>query len=302
MVSNVDSRRWFGRVRRALRNPRSGAARPEPLFAYTWVNRILTKALAEQPERLRPDYSWGVLHAGHLAKWLGVPRITVIELGVAGGNGLCALENAAALAERHLPVEIQVIGFDMGVGLPPPLDYRDMPNLYAAGDYAMNVDRLRARLSRADLRLGPVAETIPAFLEEDRGAVGFISFDLDYYSSTVDAMAILRADHQRLLPRVHCYFDDIMGFTCSEFTGERLAISEFNEAHPKRKLSPIFGMKYWVPRKYREESFTEKFYLAHVFDHPLYGAPDGLVYPIATSKLTDLSDERRPPVVVKADG
>jgi hypothetical protein len=36
--------------------------------------------------------------------------------------------------------------------------------------------------------------------------------------------------------RIHCYFDDIVGFTFSEYTGERLAITEFNNAHQMKRF------------------------------------------------------------------
>jgi NCAIR mutase (PurE)-related protein len=60
----------------------------------------------------RPQYSWSVLQAARSAANLGIERITVIEFGVAGGNGLLALERAAIAAESLLPVKIDVVGFD----------------------------------------------------------------------------------------------------------------------------------------------------------------------------------------------
>jgi hypothetical protein len=150
----------------------------------------------------------------------------------------------------------------------------------------MDEDRLRARLRNAHLHLGLVRDTITKFLSSNPPPVAFASFDLDYYSSTVDAFALLTADEARLLPRVHCYFDDIMGFTCSEFLGERLAINEFNERQPTRKISPIFGLKYFLPPAYATQQWSEMMYLAHAFDHSRYGDPDGLV--VDTEAHTDL--------------
>ena len=79
------------------------------------------------------------------------------------------------------------------------------------------------------------------------------------------------------LARIHCYFDDIMGFTFSEYTGERLAITEFNNAHQMRKISPIFGFKYFLPKSYSGHLWSDQMYMAHIFDHDLYGRSDGLV-------------------------
>lgn len=59
--------------------------------------------------------------------------------------------------------------------------------------------------------------------------------------------------------------------------GERLAISEFNQAHLNRQISQIYGMRFCLPRKYREANWTEKLFMAHIVEHPLYNEWDGLV-------------------------
>jgi hypothetical protein len=129
-------------------------------------------------------------------------------------------------------------------------------------------------------RLGHVRDTIPRFLAEGPAPIGFVAFDLDLYSSTVDAMALLRADDAVLLPRMMCYFDNILGHSYSDFTGERLAISEFNDAEPMRKISPIHGLRYFVPKAYRDERCWECLFFAHVFEHPLNSAIDALHKPV----------------------
>src|SRR4051812_6870835 len=68
-----------------------------------------------------PHYAYGVYWSAFLARQLGVPRISVIEFGVAGGRGLVALENASAEIERELGVGIDVYGFDSGGGMPAPV-------------------------------------------------------------------------------------------------------------------------------------------------------------------------------------
>ena len=104
----------------------------------------------------------------------------------------------------------------------PPLDYRDLPNLYRATAYQMDVDKLKARLKRARLILGLVEETVPRFLLSNPAPIGFMSIDVDYYTSTAEVLKALECDQGLLMPRIHCYFDDMMGFTFSEYTGERL--------------------------------------------------------------------------------
>ena len=226
-----------------------------------------------------PQYLWGTMCAALLAGTLGYERITVIEFGVAGGNGLLELERAAWWVSRRAKVEIDVVGFDSGSGLPKPTDYRDLPQLWDEGYFAMDAERLRAKVSVAQLVLGPVAETVPEFLGSRPAPIGFVSFDLDLYSSTTDALAIFGASQSLLLPRVVCYFDDIVGFSHSDFAGERLAISEFNEWDAMRKLSPLYGLRHVV---YQDRAWTEMMYMLHCFEHPRYNEWDG------SNKLTEL--------------
>ena len=106
----------------------------------------------------------------------------------------------------------------------------------------------------------------------------------------MQAFKVLEADPALLLPRVYCYFDDIMGFTYSEYNGERLAITEFNASHDSRKISPIYGLKYFLPAPHAQADWSEMIYMAHIFDHELYGREDGSVKgPVGGP--TDLQDE-----------
>lgn len=254
-------------------------------FIYPWINSLMIRVLRETPST-RADYLWGSLHGAHLAKSTGIDSVSLIELGVAGGNGLLALERIGRAVERHLGVKASVYGFDRGTGLPPPTDVRDCPNLYAEADYPMDVDRLRSRLTSAELIIGDVRDTVEPFLRRRPSPIAFISFDLDLYTSTRDAMPLLEADPKLLLPRVHCYFDDITGFTFGEWNGERLAINEFNAHHELRKVSQLYALRHYVPGRCANQMWVDKFFLAHIFDHPLYAAPDGLT---RVARL-DLSD------------
>jgi hypothetical protein len=248
---------------------------PTPDWAYERLNQVFAD-LAVSTEH-RPHFAWGILYAAHLAKTLGITRISALEFGVAGGNGLLSMEAVSTAVGKLLDVEIDVYGFDTGVGLPKPEDYRDLPNIYRESAFPMDQAKLRSRLTKARLVLGPVDETVGGFLDSVPAPIAFISFDLDYYSSTMHAFRLFEGDGRLLLPRVHCYFDDIMGFTFSEFTGERLAIAEFNRNHLKRKISPIFGLRYFLPRPYDHAVWPDQMYLAHIFDHERYGDFDGLV-------------------------
>jgi hypothetical protein len=223
----------------------------------------------------RPHYLWSVLAAAKLARSLGIERISAIECGVAGGNGLLALESVAESAESLLGVGIDVFGFDSGTGMPAPRDLRDAPYAIQGGNFPMDVRALEARLSRARLVLGPVESTVGQWLAEERPPIGFVAFDLDYFSSTVHALGLLDGDPSRLLPRVACYFDDIFGPGWSDFNGERAAITEFNHLHSRRKIGPVYGLKYALPRSEFELSWPEMIYLAHIFDHDRYADYEG---------------------------
>ena len=236
---------------------------------YT-VNPLFSSIMRDYPHQ----YVWPSVQAAKLGKQLAYDRVSFIEFGVAGGNSLLVLEAVAKRLEDHFKIDIEVYGFDTSAGLPWPHDYRDLPNLWSEGFFRMDVEKLRTRLTKARLMLGLVEETVPPFLTGKAAPVAFVSFDVDYYSSTVAALKLLEAEQQLLLPRVHCYFDDIMGYTFCEFTGERLAINEFNAAHSLRKLAPIPGLRYYVPPRFANWMW-EKYYLFHIFDHALYGASDG---------------------------
>ena len=234
------------------------------------INYQLWSLQNAQPN-LRTHFAWGVLSAAHLASCFEIPRISVIEFGVAGGNGLVALEQIATKIEPLYRIGIDVYGFDTGVGLPKPVDYRDLPNLYRESGFAMDEAKLRARLTRARLVVGDVNETISTFLASRPAPVGFVSVDVDLYSSTMNTLKLFDAETSLLLPRVYCHFDDILGETFSEFTGERLAIRDFNAAHATRKISPVFGLRYFLLPPHTTEAWPDQVFIAHHFDHPLYG-------------------------------
>jgi len=223
----------------------------------------------------RPQYLWGVLLAVRIGRTLGLPSVAAIELGVGEGDGLMALERAAVAASMLADVDVAVYGFDTGAGMPAPLDHRDTPWLAPSIPDQLDEERLRPQLTRAKLVLGPVAETVPRFLHSTHPPIGFVSFDLGYaYSSTRDALALLDAPAQRLLPRIGCFVDDVFGYGASDFTGARAAIAEFNDTHADRKVSKIHGLRYSVPVSQDPLPWHEQMYLAHLFDHPQYNLPE----------------------------
>lgn len=219
----------------------------------------------------RPWYGYGVYHAALLAQRLNIPEITAFEFGVATGAGLVALERVAEEVEAVTGTKVRVYGFDTGAGMPEHSDYRDLPYIWRKGYYRMDVDAVKGRLRRAELILGDVAVTLPQFLARpDVPPIGFVSFDMDYYSSTVAAFGIFEGPHERYLPRVLCYFDDVVGpdsqLHCED-VGELLAIAEFNRLPRNHRIRPIHGL---ASKRPLQSAWAPKMFTYHRFDHPAY--------------------------------
>ena len=254
---------------------------PDPVFSRYNPARPLAVAAARRlafgsfRDRLRvsafdrPYYAYCVYHSADLARKLGYTEVSVIEFGVAGGNGLVQLERYADEVAAEIGIEIQVYGFDTGAGLPAPVDYRDLPYHWQPGFFRMDKERLRRRLRTARLVLGDIRETLATFFDMYQPApVAAVMHDLDFYSSTRDALEMFNADEKYRLPRIFCYFDDVIGEETelyNDFTGERLAISEFNAAGTK-KLSPAYHL---ITRE-DPKQWYHQIYLLHDFGHHHY--------------------------------
>jgi hypothetical protein len=210
-------------------------------------------------------------HAAEMAKALGHKAVTILELGVAGGNGLVCLCEHREEIQKLLGIEIVVVGFDTGAGLPPSRDVRDLLYCWPTGSFKMDRGALEKRIAgRAQLVIGDVAKTVASWIPRPEAPIGAIMFDLDFYSSTVDALPLLTKAN--VLPRVWCYFDDIYGYSENCYTeriGVREAIREFGVAVERDilsdHLSPAFTFKGLQP-----EAWHEHIYLYHRFSHPDY--------------------------------
>jgi hypothetical protein len=217
----------------------------------------------------RIPYAYCVIRAAQLATRLGYDAVSVLEFGVAGGNGLIALEKIKNIVEKHMSIDIRIFGFDLGSGLPSPCDYRDLPYHWQSGFFKMDIDRLQSRLNSAELVIGPISQTIRKFISTplDSAPIGAIAFDLDYYSATVSSFAVFEIPKTGILPRVMCYMDDVIGVSeyYSDFTGERLAIDEFNAAHLTQKISRCYDFA-----SLKIERWQEQVMIYHDFGHPLY--------------------------------
>lgn len=240
---------------------------------YDWLWLTFEKFMGDPVCSQRPQYIWGVLQGAILAKVLGIDRVSVLEFGVGGGGGLIALERIAERCEELANIQIEIFGFDTGVGHPKPKDYRDVPYKWSEGYYPCDKQELQKRLKRSHLKFGLLKDTLPEFLKNPGPPVAFAVIDLALYSSTTDALRLFEGAHSLFLPRIPFVFRCTVGKDYSDYTGERLAMSEFNTQHGLRRFSPIHGMKYFVPPRF-VSFWTEMLYWLHIFDHPLYDRPD----------------------------
>lgn len=150
--------------------------------------------------------------------------------------------------------------------MPEPEDYRDLPYYWSSGFYKMDVEKLKSRLKRAQLMLGDVSETVPKL---QCPPIGFISFDLDYYSSTKRAFRVFGLPQDCRLPRVFCYFDDITSEIgcCNDYIGQLCAIREFNSETDDQKVCPLNGLEWMLSQ---QAGWQKKIYVHHDFRHPQY--------------------------------
>lgn len=211
----------------------------------------------------RPQYLFGTHRAALQAKAEGVSEIVVAEFGVAGGNGLIALQDHAWEVEAATGVGIRVYGFDTGRGLPEFCgDHRDHPDNWVPADYQMDEAALRARLDdRTELILGDIRDTVPEFLERQPAPLGFASIDVDLYSSASAALRLLSHPQRKLLRRTVLYFDDVELDVSHQYAGELLAIREFNERCPEVKIDVMRGIR--AERAFPEAPWLANMYVAH---------------------------------------
>lgn len=215
----------------------------------------------------RPQYLVGVLGGADQARREGVSKISVMEFGVAGGNGLVLLQEYAAAVEKETGIGISVYGFDAGSGLPALCgDYRDHPDQWRPSDYQMDEKALRSRLSdRSTLIIGDIKTTLPDFVAQRKAPpVGFVSVDVDLYSSSVDTLKVFTLPGKSMLHRVPMYFDDTDFVFNHRFAGEFLAIEELNQSQNGVRIDIWRGL--WKHRPFPESPWLRNMYMAHDLD------------------------------------
>ena len=176
------------------------------------LKRAFYKSLYLVQYKEHPPYAYMMYQATQQALALGIKKISVIEFGVAGGNSLVSMEKHALALSEIFDIEYEIYGFDTAEGLPELEGYKDIMHQWQEGHFPMDLEKLKSRLQFANLVIGNVKTTIPNFIEAYSPApIGAISFDVDLYSSTRDALKIFDVAGDHMLPRVRCYFDDVVG-------------------------------------------------------------------------------------------
>jgi hypothetical protein len=227
----------------------------------------LLKILTLKFKTFRPHYENILLESVLEAKKIGYQKVSILELGVAGGNGIIALEKYKKKIEKITNIEIDIYGFDYGEGLPSTNNKFDLPFLWSNGDYKIDKEKLDRKIN-SKIFLGDIKNTFKEFLKDNPAPISAIFIDLDYYTSTKSFLNQLPEALEFLLPRVHCYFDDIVDVNnyINEHNGERLAIREFNDENQNIKigksLSNLSDFKFSIG--------NEKLFMLHNFTHKDY--------------------------------
>lgn len=220
---------------------------------------------------VRQHNAYSILSAADRALLYGAKSITIVEFGVAAGAGLINMCQLAQRASKATGVEIKVVGFDSGTGMPAPQDFRDHPELYQEGDFPMDFESLRAKLPpNGELILGRLQDTVAEFRDQRLTAaapLAYVVIDVDYYSSTVDALKIFDGPAEAYLPLTLIYLDDVALDHHNRFAGEELAVREFNDAHTFRKAARHDFLD--TSRVFRRAPWLKQIYFMHIMDHPM---------------------------------
>ena len=242
------------------------------LFRFLGYNKpyrtAIIRALTLIFKTFRPHYNSIIYETTQTAISLGLKRISIIEFGVANGNGLLSIEKYCKKLSRKYNIEYEIFGFDLGdsSGLKPSKNPKDLPYYWGEGQFKMNYETLKSKLRGSKLIIGDVSETVKTFIEKFKPApIGAVFFDLDYYTSTINALEIFKTSEDFLLPRIICYFDDLQP-NVNNFNGELAAINEFNNNNKEMKIAKDYGSSV----NYHYGPWEEDVFIFHKFNHKNY--------------------------------
>ena len=225
---------------------------------------------------IRQPYAFGINEAFKLMASergrLPQRNLVLIEFGVASGAGLLNICRIAEKLSKHYGISYSVVGFDTGTGMPLPVDYRDHPEKYLDGDFKPHDNAALARSlpSQASIKYGPIAETLNELTTDltDNDVIGFVSIDVDYWSSTKDCFMLFDDSRLNFLPRTPMYLDDVNNIDHHPFAGELLAVREFNEDHADVKIAKMNQLRDW--RIFKNALWLDQMYWHLNFKHAFF--------------------------------
>jgi hypothetical protein len=231
------------------------------------------KYLSIKYKTFRPHYETIMYESCIEAKKLGYNEVSILELGVAGGNGIIALEKYKNKIEKFLNIKITIYGFDSGEGMPQTKLYQDLKYIWKPGFFKVNRKLLEEKI-KSKIFYGNIENTVDQFLDFSPKNISAIFFDLDYYSSTKIFLDQLKKLDRHLCPRVYCYFDDVFDVNLSicKYNGELLAIEEFNKENSNTKIAiSLDNIKH-----FKFPLAKNMIHIMHNFNHPDYNKFIGL--------------------------
>tara|TARA_Y100000590_G_C15604892_1_gene971602 strand:- start:101 stop:928 length:828 start_codon:yes stop_codon:yes gene_type:complete len=225
------------------------------------------KYFTRKYKTFRPYYETILLEGAIEAKKIGYKTVSVLELGVAGGNGIIALEKYKEKIEKLINIKINVYGFDSGEGLPDVSNKFDLPYLWEKGIYKINREKLEKKIN-SKIFYGDIKDTVDDFIKINPENIIAIFSDLDLYTSTKNFLNQISKLKKHLCPRTYCYFDGIfhVNHWINVHNAELLAIQEFNNENNDCKigksLSNSSDFKFPIGR--------ENLFMLHNFTHKDY--------------------------------
>ena len=213
-----------------------GLSDPDLLQAYKAIIRLKR----HKRHKTHKSYVLGAIIGAYQAKKCGNKNIVLMEFGVGKGYTFKSLLKVAQVIHDEMNINVEVLGFDNGIGLPSSLNYRDNPEIWNEGEFSMgkNYELIsrEAKLYGGQIIIGDISNTLKKINIKNK-VLTFLSIDVDLYSSTKPIVEWLKnLKNDCLLPATSIYFDDIDNWTSSDFTGELLAMSEFNRCAKDRKI------------------------------------------------------------------
>ncbi len=221
---------------------------------------------------IRQHNAYGILRACDRARECGQNAVTVVEFGVGPGAGLLNMQAIAMEAERATGVTVFVDGFDTGNGMPKPEGWRDHPDLYGSGDFALpNRAALEARCipGMTCLHVGYIAKTVDEW--DPIAPIGYIVLDVDYWSSAKDSLRVFTKPATKFQPVIDLYLDDCDLERHSQFAGEQLAIRDWNDIREPVKIERNIFLR--CNRPMQRARWLSKMWTVHQFKHPLRTEP-----------------------------